>query len=192
MAMEGVWPDVERVVAGIERMGRSNQLSNPHQTGSINRAAMGALYALSTWCAPKVIVEVGTYSGRSGMALLEGAPGAMLHTCDRSTETVDFGRLSANVRFYPKTEAAGMFTELGERGIKADLVFLDGRLSAEDIKALVPVLKADTVIAVDDFEGLEKGVCNMQALRPAHLIYPPAGCTIAVGLPKDSVRLTRQ
>jgi hypothetical protein len=59
-----------------------------------------------------------------------------------------------------------------------DLVFLDGRIQASEVGRLEQLLSPDAIIALDDFEGMEKGVANLSFLRQSArfknhaLIYP--------------------
>ena len=54
------------------------------------------------------------------------------------------------------------------------MLHLDGRLMKEDLKLLSQLLKADTLIALDDCEGDEKGHMNLDLLRRAGLIQSHA------------------
>ena len=54
-----------------------------------------------------------------------------------------------------------MFEFLASKQAKLDMLHLDGRLIKEDIKLLSQLLKADTLIALDDCEGDEKGHMNL-------------------------------
>jgi hypothetical protein len=61
-----------------------------------------------------------------------------------------------------------------------DFVFLDGRLTNEDLPLLDPLTTSDTIFGIDDFEGMEKGVANLFALarmakfKRHFLLYPPS------------------
>lgn len=63
-----------------------------------------------------------------------------------------------------------MFQALAAKQLKIDLLHLDGRLMPEDLKLLGQLLKDDTVIALDDCEGDEKGHMNLDLLRRAGLL----------------------
>ena len=63
-----------------------------------------------------------------------------------------------------------MFEFLASKQAKLDMLHHDGRLIKEDIKLLSQLLKADTLIALDDCEGDEKGHMNLDLLRRAGLI----------------------
>ena len=53
--------------------------------------------------------------------------------------------------------------------------YIDGRLQPDDVGLLKRLLTPHAVIALDDFEGLEKGVWNAQQLDLSNrvLVYPP-------------------
>ena len=81
-------------------------------------------------------------------------------------------------------DSAYMFGQMASEGIRANLLFVDGRLQDQDFALLGNVIHEETVIALDDFEGVEKGVANamalMGALQETHaLIYPPTDSSLA-------------
>jgi predicted O-methyltransferase YrrM len=202
-------------LANVEAIARRNESLVAHKTGSISYASMVSLFALGYACRPQVIVEVGTYLGRSGLSLLMGARTALagvaepiLHTCDMSANEAQFGAYKEQVNYFGKQKSTEMFAELARRGVKADLVFFDGRLQNEDLPLLHQLLKLETVYAFDDFEGNEKGVFNSDVVSKLlgggmYIIYPPTladlatfqvigHSVVAVGLPPTAIKLTRQ
>ena len=127
--------EMNSALATVESIARRNESLVAHKTGSISYASMVSLFALGFCCRPQVIVEVGTYLGRSGLSLLLGArTGLMgaseprLFTCDMSANEAQFGPLKDSVIYFGKKKSTDMFAELARQGGKADLVFLDGRL----------------------------------------------------------------
>ena len=166
----------------IDAIARKNEKNGPHPA-AINYRTMMALYALCNSLNPKLVFEVGTYSGRSAMVM---ACFAKVHTCDISSINASFGEYDVTFHHGTSTQMFEVMTE------KPDMLFLDGRLQKDDLTHLSRLLTKDTVIVVDDFEGVEKGVCNMQILNPPCLMYPPPGTTLAVGLGAVYVKLTRQ
>ena len=99
-----------------------------------------------------------------------------------------------------------MFTAIDAQ---CDMVFLDGRLKKSDLSLLDPLITKDTIFALDDFEGMEKGVINltqlmtMDKLKDHFLLNPPAVSWLAdrghtshsvtaVLLPVSSFVFTRQ
>jgi len=90
-----------------------------------------------------------------------------------------------------------------------DFVFIDGRLNQTDIGRMAELLTHDAIVALDDFEGMEKGVANLFNLRShprfqnLFLVPPPSlevseklGFTsrslTAVLLPPSLIALTNQ
>jgi hypothetical protein len=162
------------------------------------------------------MLEVGTYIGRSTLALALGVDdagiAAELHTCDASN-AIELPRASkCPIHQYPRTSSTDMLRKLSA-GLAPDsrfeLVFLDGKLHREDPALLQAICVSDVVVALDDFEGLEKGVVNYGRLRETkllsshHLIYPcselilhkfgfAGHSTIALLLPQSSVKITAQ
>ena len=63
-----------------------------------------------------------------------------------------------------------MFEFLVSKGALLDMLHLDGRLMKDDFPLLGKLLKPDTLIALDDCEGDEKGHMNLDLLRRAGLI----------------------
>lgn len=156
-----------------------------YNTGSLSMSATWCTFAIGEYFRPKTVVEVGTFIGRSttamAWAITPHHPDAVIHTCDGSNDIVlpAIAHVSSNradgIKQYPKTMAREMFEALHKQGIKGDLAYLDGRLSPHEARFLQEILVPNAVIALDDFEGCEKGVANaMQLLRgDSVLVYPP-------------------
>jgi predicted O-methyltransferase YrrM len=148
---------------------------------------------------PKVVAEVGTYIGKSTLALVSS--GATVYTCDHSNDI----KLPFKVNQYPMKGSTEMFEDMLKNKIKADLIFLDGRLTPRDIRLMAEIAHGNTVVLLDDFEGVEKGVANAQMFQyeGAMLVYPaekdllekhglPDESTLAMVVPHSVVRLTSQ
>lgn len=184
-------------------------------TGSITAASAWVLYSLALTLAPRCLLEVGTYIGKSAFALLEGAGDAggpaELHTCDQTHALVLPAPRSGRLVQYPLKSSAEMFRELARRepAPRFELIHLDGYLPTEDFPLLAPLCDARTVVVLDDFEGLEKGVANAHRLRENgpwrnHLVvYPPSESslrrfgfsdhsTMALLVPRELLQLTPQ
>ena len=71
------------------------------------------------------------------------------------------------IQYFGKTMSTALLKELKEKGVKLDLVFIDGRVSNEDCNILSEVMSDRCVLVLDDFEGVEKGVVNAMMLRNA-------------------------
>lgn len=184
-----------------------------YDTGSISVAAIWSIFAACLYFRPQVVAEVGTFIGRTTLALAW----AMDHTQREPTEifTCDISndiQLRFNVRTritqFPKQSSTDMFRDLVQRGVRCDILMLDGRLQKDDWTHLPSLLHDKTVIMLDDFEGTEKGCINamglMQSLSSTHLlIYPPTNevlnrrgfadsCTLGMIIPRSLTQFTNQ
>ena len=147
-------------------------------SGSIGLGSAMSLFLASHRRAPKLVAEVGTYIGNSAAAIGCGAAIAQqavqLITCDMHPCTQQpFAGLklpSENKAQVVQGSSTQMFELLTSKGAKLDMLHLDGRLMEDDLKLLSRLLKSDTLIALDDCEGDEKGHINLDLLRRAGLI----------------------
>lgn len=174
-----------------------------YNTGSINSSAAFVLHAVCDYLQPTTIAEVGTFIGKSTLAMaraIESQPNAVIHTCDFSNSIELSLPTKAKVVQYKRQSSTQMFEALGKSKIRVDVLALDGRLHAKDLILLANILHEKTVILLDDFEGVEKGVANGTLLLSSSLfknyllIYPPSfeslrqlgffsGCTTAMMIP---------
>lgn len=153
-----------------------------YNTGSISFAAAWSLYAAVRHFRPQRILEIGTFIGRSttamGAALDDAGVAGEIATCDLSNDLTLPWSGAVRLEQFRKTSSTDMLRQLD--GL-FDFVFLDGRLTPADMPLLDGLIGPNTVIALDDFEGKEKGVANLMALRSLAapklarhgLIYPP-------------------
>ena len=160
----------------------SSRLLDPRlqrrNSGSISVGSALSLFLASHRRAPKLVAEVGTYIGNSAAAIGCGAGMAhsalQLITCDVHPCTQKpFEGLNlpeGSKAQVVQESSTKMFEFLASKGAKIDMLHLDGRLMKEDIKILSQLLKPDTLIALDDCEGDEKGHMNLDLLRRAGLI----------------------
>ena len=171
-----------------------------YNTGSLHREDMGDIMDITAYFRPTLIAEVGTFIGRSTYSLAVGAGDkATVYTCDASNniQLPPMPKKAARVVQFPNTTSTDMFRALlndKNLGRKIDLFYIDGRVSEED-RALMAQLSNDrTIIVLDDFEGVEKGVANALLLGEAKhlLIYPRRGAKTAVLLPAAMLKLTAQ
>ncbi|MFZ5699088.1 MAG: hypothetical protein ACOY9J_10320 [Pseudomonadota bacterium] len=184
-----------------------------YNTGSISLSAGVFLFMVANTFKPKVTVELGTFLGKSTTSLALGA--GWNDSAERDLYTVDKDNpctLPATigpVRIHPHPgqTSTQMYSRLVQAGVKADLLTLDGRLQAEDLPLVRDLMHSETVILLDDFEGMEKGVVNLQVLAPltpGHLMLPPVQderlqhlgildthCT-AMLMPSSLLAITRQ
>ncbi|MFL2502378.1 MAG: hypothetical protein ACJ0Q1_05600 [Luminiphilus sp.] len=211
------WPQLQRAACAKEAtsdaesiLSISNVLARdfPGETGSMSLEATKLLWLLGCYFAPKVVIEVGTYIGRSTAALFIGARPAIekLYTCDATFDAWDPGHLTSagEIEYFGKTTSTQMFEHLVSRGVKADLFFLDGRLQDADLNLVPSIMHNKTVFLLDDFEGLEKGVVNGIKLRDIYpnliLIRPNAKAPdsgqesppLALLVPPEVLQLSRQ
>lgn len=184
-----------------------------YNTGSISTGAIWSLFAAVVFFRPQTVAEVGTFIGKSTFAMACGLDvcnkdGGQIFTCDFSNDIpLKFGT-ATRVQQYPMTASTDMFGDLRRKGVRCDLVLLDGRLPAEDLPVLGELLHQESVILLDDFEGIEKGVANaallMPSLQSTHLLaYPPSSalllehglheaCSVAMIIPRSLVEHTHQ
>lgn len=128
---------------------------------------------------PETIVEIGTGTGRSTLSMIAGSWNkASIHTCDTEFRNIADER----VKFY-HSASTEMLRQL--KG-PVDFWFIDGRLQPADIEHVNRLSHKMTTFAFDDFEGVEKGVCNALAVQHLGgvLVYPPDGHTLALMIPK--------
>jgi hypothetical protein len=187
----------------------------PETAGSIDKDAIRKLWLLARYFRPRVIAEVGTFIGRSTLALSEGAGESLqeMHTCDYSF--AEFGipeefkpcfKNPKKIVYHAKTSSTQMFKSLLRQHRESlDFFFLDGRLSVEDIEPIKILRSKNVVFIIDDFEGVEKGVANamllrqafndLVLLRPEVIFETSTGSRItntALMLTADSLSLSRQ
>jgi predicted O-methyltransferase YrrM len=154
-----------------------------YNTGSISFVSALALYAAVRCLKPQTIFELGTFIGKSTSAMALGADRnscGRIYTCDGSNDFHLPPLTKCPIQPFPRTRSTAALLALAKAGEKIDLAFIDGRLSPQDVDILSRLLTERAVVALDDFEGMEKGVANLMLLR-AHkafaghvLAYPPS------------------
>jgi predicted O-methyltransferase YrrM len=199
----------------LQKSGSLNDLRAhaSYNTGSISSSAIWALFSACLFFKTKVIAEVGTFIGKSTFSMacavdITFQEGGKIYTCDFSNKIdLNFATRTLINQFQMKS-STDMFTSLAAESQRCDLILLDGRLQAEDFNILPKILHRDTIILLDDFEGIEKGVINaiqlMNSLQNSHyLVYPPSvellqahglheSCTIGMIIPRQLVEHTNQ
>lgn len=154
---------------------RSLQRAN---SGSIGLGSALTLFLIAHKRSPRLIAEVGTYIGNSAAAMACGAglAGQPVHlvTCDLHPCTEEplagLQLPQGSGAQVVQGSSTQMFQALASKQAKLDMLHLDGRLMKDDLKLLAQLLKDDTLIALDDCEGDEKGHMNLDLLRRAGLI----------------------
>ena len=184
-----------------------------YNTGSITTSAAWTLFSACVFFKPKKIAEVGTFIGKSTFAIacavdIVNNDSGEIFTCDFSNEIKLGFSTKTKITQFPMQSSTIMFSELSEKNQRCDLLLLDGRLQADDFSLLSSILHTESVILLDDFEGIEKGVVNalqlMKSLDATHyLAYPPSRellrshglhetCTIGMIVPRKLVEYTNQ
>lgn len=171
-----------------------------YNTGSLHREDMADVMDIVAYFRPTFIAEVGTFIGRSTYSLAVGAGDkATVYTCDASNDIKlpPMPEGAARVVQFPNTTSTDMFKSLlADKNLdrKIDLFYIDGRVSEADKLLMIGLSNDRTIIVLDDFEGVEKGVANALLLGEAKhlLIYPRRGAKTAVLLPASMLKLTAQ
>lgn len=163
-----------------------------YNTGSVPYDDAVGLYKIVKLFQPNAIAEVGTFIGVSTNVMnLAKERLVDIYTCDVSND-IDLN--VPNIHQYPKKPSHEMFADLAEKGVKIDLVYLDGRLSQQDIEPLSKIVHDKTVFVLDDFEGVEKGVTNALMLGGSStvLVYPREESKTAICIPITMLQLVGQ
>jgi len=181
---EGVYEQLPAVLPAIlanyERCEKFRTESD-YDTGSISVAAGVCLYALCRHFQVDRVVEIGTFIGKStssmALALARNGPDGAIHTCDKDNGCFEpWQGFGCRVHSYPWKSSTEMLSELSRSPDRADLFFFDGRIQSEDMPLITGLAHPDTIFVFDDFEGTEKGVINVAALRsvlPQHVLFEP-------------------
>jgi len=179
---------IEKIVKQQQRLREEAE----YNTGSVPYDDAVDLYKLVKFFQPVVIAEVGTFIGVSTVTMNLAMERLVdIYTCDMSNNiNLDI----PNIFQYPKTSSMDMFQDLIDKSVKADLVYLDGRLNSLDMEPLSKIMHEKTVVVFDDFEGTEKGVTNALFMERADrvLVYPRDGKKTAVSLPFTMLQFVPQ
>lgn len=167
-----------------------------YNTGSVGLLDLMDLHSIVQHFQPRVVAEVGTFIGRSTTTMATAMPkGGVIYTCDFSN-AITLPQLATDVlaQQFQKKSSTEMFEELISRKVKVDLFYIDGRLTQKDLRLVWELAHQNTVIVLDDFEGVEKGVANaMGLLTQGHvLVYPRKGGKTAMILPGGLLMFTAQ
>jgi predicted O-methyltransferase YrrM len=188
----------------------------PSVAGSISKEGTKMLWLVTRYFSPKNVCEIGTYIGRSALAMAFGGLDNInqIYTCDGTFDCLDLEKLKKNfsdkekinaidkISYFGKTMSTDMLNTLKNKNIKIDFLFIDGRVSTQDCEILAQILSEDCIILLDDFEGVEKGVSNALLLRgllKGHILLQPEynekieyrGIT-AMMVPANLLTLSRQ
>lgn len=166
-------------VKAIQAAAEPRRARAKYDTGSIPEAAGVALRAITQWCQPTTIIEVGTFIGTSTHAMQS----ARIYTCDHSNDCLEG---SEQIRTHPYQGSTQMLGPLVAQGIRADLFFFDGRIQWPDIPLILRASHSNTVYVFDDHIGAEKGLANVGRLRP---FLPDHALITPVGIVRDTMTL---
>lgn len=170
-----------------------------YDTGSILASEACLLRALADHVGARVVIEVGTFIGTSACALASAPTVTALYTCDISNDCFPDGGV---IRTFPKQSSTDMLRQLVDQGVRADVCFFDGALTADDIPLLAHVCQPDVVFAVHDYNygpkirkrGLmetvpRKGIGNVRLLQTQwpeyRVIDPLPDTTVALFVPES-------
>lgn len=129
-----------------------------YDTGSILEYEAYLLRALAEHLQTTVVIEVGTFIGTSTHALAAASTVEAVYTCDVSNDCL---KGTDVIRTFPKTRSTDMLRTLVAKGVRADLCFFDGVLSAEDVDLLTEATSPEPVFVVHDYNyGPKKRVRN--------------------------------
>lgn len=132
-----------------------------YKTGSISKEAMLLLRGLAHGAKPRVAIEVGTFVGNSTVSI--AAEAGHVFTCDRSNDCFPS---SERVTTYPRRESTEMLADLVSKGVRSSFFFFDGRIQHPDVPLILRLSEPGALYLFDDYEGEEKGVQNVNRLRP--------------------------
>jgi len=208
-------PGVLARLGGVyERLERDRSAMS-YKTGSISMASALTLYVITRKVNPSFAFEVGTFIGRSATAIMtamdvSAKPNATFQTCDASNDFVmDTSAFRTQMLAMPRTDSTTALGLIAASGRQIDLFHLDGRLQTPDLELVAKAASSDAAFALDDFEGIEKGVVNALLLKNIprfagyFLIEPPAPealapfgvndrCLTAMLVPMSAFALTPQ
>lgn len=155
--------------------------ASDYNTGSISVASGACLYAICRYFRAGSVAEVGTFIGKStssmALALGRNGPGGVIHSCDKDNACFQpWDSIGCAIRCFPRKSSTDMLAELAKGAGKIDLFNFDGRIQPADIPLIAQLSQPGTLYVFDDFEGTEKGVANVLALRQSlrsHILIEP-------------------
>lgn len=169
-----------------------------YNTGSLTDEDIYDLSGLIRLFQPATVCEIGTFIGRSTHAMASSMKAGTIWTCD-SSNALDLPppENAVTIRQFKKTNSTDMFGKAMAEKMRFDLFYIDGRLVQRDAELMGECMDARSIIVLDDFEGIEKGVANASLLLNSvaagcTLIYPKPGRKTAVLLPFTRIRFVPQ
>ena len=148
------------------------ELDNVEASGAINQRDAEVLYDLIQKHKIKTVFEIGTWFGTS--ALVMALAGARVWTCDvKDYYVADH----PNIKFYHGTSSK---TLRRLKGMKFDMVFMDGRFKSDDCRRISRICK---LFVTHDYEKRKKGQRNIREMKKrwpkAKLTKPREGSSVA-------------
>lgn len=137
-------------------------------TCSVSDAGGFYLHSLCMRFHPEIIVEVGTFVGKSTVSMYANH----IYTCDWNNDCLES---SSNITCFPYTSSTDMLKQLVGK-VKVDMWFFDGRIQNKDVPLIKEMSKPSTIYAFDDYRGIDKGVFNVGRLMPSlreYIFIPP-------------------
>lgn len=157
--------------------------NSDYNTGSITSTTAWLLYALTFYFQPKLILEVGSFIGKSTFSMALAAENydengdVEIHCCDHSNEII-FPQISKTKIFqYHKTSSTDMM-KIIDRDKIFNFIHLDGRLQNNDYDLMMSRLDENSIFIFDDFEGGEKGVANFLNLLTNKIVSWNSYCLV--------------
>ncbi len=212
-AIETEMSDMHAKLSGMFDACEQSRGKMDYNTGSISYSAAVALYIMTRNINPISVFEVGTFIGKSTLAMAlaidRNESNGRIFTCDGSNDFHLPKLTQCRIDGFPKTASAAALATLAANNTRIDMLHIDGRIGPQDIELIERTAESGVVIALDDFEGAEKGVANFSLIRgrpffAQHmLIYPMSekvadrlGCyssnTTAMLIPMAAFTFTNQ
>ena len=182
-----------------------------YNTGSISLSDAWCLFSVINYFKPKRVVEIGTFIGKSTWSIVKSleiqkSKNSEIFTCDISNDIKIPWKGSVKIHQFPKKSSVEMLKIIDK---DIDFLSIDGRISKEDKLEIERLVNQNVIIALDDFEGSEKGVANLFSLKSIDklknhfLVYPCMHQTLknfgftshsltAILIPANLIQLTPQ
>lgn len=188
------WPRVyevhqhiyEEIGSSLRDLAKNNaalRTDAEYNTGSINLFDAFNLTCLVSFFKIDTIAEVGTFIGNSTTAMalgmsLRGLSGEIF-TCDFSNKINLINPFqSVAISQFQKISSTHMFEHLIALGKRFPMMHFDGRIQDQDLPLIDKLITPETILVLDDFLGVEKGVANvlkllsLENLRNHILVHP--------------------
>ena len=157
---------------------------------TVNEYSANMLRRIAFYFQPRVVAEVGTYIGRSTLALASGMGSGEIHTCDTGPQLCKHDKWEGVFIHHYHALSTDMLKAITK---PVDLFFFDGRIQQPDLELIAKLAVPECVFLFDDFEGIEKGVANALLAQQLGgiLVLPERGETLAM-MTRTKIGLTRQ